>query len=153
MFFYHNATIGMIRSNLDAFFMAKSEGIGLEEALGFMIGTRYNLFPEKKVVFFRLYALFQEYIEEKIELLELAEALSDNVSTDAPDHVMDAFGELIKVLFNTHEIPKDFREKEKEELKMLRRIISLMFLYESEAIFKSTKSFGFPTDMWMADFV
>lgn len=75
-------------------------------------------------------------------------------SPDALDTVADAFGELIMVLrFHTHEIPENFRVKEKEELKMLRGVISLMFLYESGAIFKSTKSFSFPTDKWMTDFI
>ncbi len=157
MFFYHSATKGMIRSNLDAFFTAKSDGMSLEEALGFMIGTRYSLFPEKKVVFFRLYALFQEYIEDEIDLFKLDNALSDvllDASTEAMDHVSDAFGELIVVLrFHAPEIPNNVGEKETEELKMLRSVISLMFLYESGAIFKSTKSFSFPTDKWMADFI
>lgn len=157
MFFYHSATKGMIRANLEAFFTSKSYGMTLEEALGFMIGTRYSLFPEKKVVFFRLCALFQEYIEDEIDLFELDKTLSDvfpDLSTEAMDHVSDAFGELIMVLrFHAPEILKNFGEKEKEELEMLRRVISLMFLYESGAIFKSTKSFSFPTDKWMTDFI
>jgi len=137
--------------------MAKSDGMSLEEALGFMIATRYSLFPEKKVIFFRLCALFQEYIEDEIDLFELDKVLSDifpDLSTEAMDHVSDAFGELIMVLrFYAPEMLKNFGEKQKEELEILRRVISLMFLYESDAIFKSTKSFSFPTDKWMADFI
>jgi hypothetical protein len=67
----------MIRSNLDAFFTAKSEGMSSEDALNFMILTRYSLFPKKREEFILLYALFNLYLEDKISLLDLIDALPD----------------------------------------------------------------------------
>jgi curved DNA-binding protein CbpA len=157
MFFYHSATEGMIRANLDAFFTAKSDGMNSEDALQFMILTRYSLFPKKREEFIRLYALFQLYLEDKISLLALDDALHDflpDTSSDALDAVVDAYGELIMVLrFHAPEIPNNVGEKEKEELKMLRGVISLMHIYESGAIFKSTQSFGFPTVKFLNNFI
>ena len=61
MFF--SGTKGMIESNLDAFFKAKSDGMSPEDALHFMILTRYSLFPKKREEFIYLYALFLSFIE------------------------------------------------------------------------------------------
>lgn len=157
MFFYHSATKGMIRATLDAFFTAKSEGMNSEDALQFMILTRYSLFPKKREEFIRLYALFQLYLEDKISLLDLDDALHDflpDTSSDALDAVIDAYGELIMVLrFHAPEIPNNIGEKEKQELEMLRGVISLMHMYESGAIFKTTESVGFPTVKFLDNFI
>ena|SRR3972149_4305658 len=131
----------MIKSNLYAFFTAKLESMNSEDALHFMILTRYNLFPKKREEFIMLYALFLSFLE--------------NPETSDMDFPM-AFGTLNIVLdsfYLHHEIPEDITKKEKEELEMLRSVISLMLIYESGAIFKSPESFGFPTIKFLDDFL
>jgi hypothetical protein len=139
MFF--SGTKGMIRANLDAFFTAKSEGMSSEDALQFMILTRYSLFPKKREEFIRLYALFLSFLE--------------NPETSGMDFPI-AFGVLSIILdsfYLHHEIPENIGEKEKQELEMLRGVISLMHMYESGAIFKTTESVGFPTVKFLDNFI
>lgn len=130
-FNYYSATKGMVRSNLDAFFVATSQGMNSEDAMHYMIFTRYGSFPKKRGEFIPLYALFLSYLE--------------NPETSGKDFP-DAFGVLGIILSSFHlhhEIPEDRREK--EDLEMLRCVISLMHIYESGAIYKSPQSYGFPT--------
>ncbi len=138
-FNYYSATKGTIRSNLDAFFKAKTEGMSSEDAMHFMILTRYGSFPQKRGEFIPLYALFLSYLENP-----------ETSGTDFPD----AFGVLGIILSSFHlhhEIPEDIREK--EELEMLRCVISLMHIYESGAIYKSPQSYGFPTVKFIDKFL
>ncbi len=139
MFF--SATKGMLRANLDAFFTAKSDGMNSEDALQFMILTRYSLFPKKREEFIRLYALFLSFLENP-----------ENGDMDFPI----AFGVLSIILdsfYLHHEIPENIGEKEKQELEMLKGVISLMHMYESGAIFKTTESVGFPTVKFLDNFI
>jgi hypothetical protein len=139
MFF--SATKDMIRANLDAFFAAKSDGMSSDDALHFMILTRYGPFPKRREEFIGLYALFLSFLE--------------NPETSDIDF-SDSFG-VLKIVLSSfhlhHESPEDIDEKEKRELEILRGVISLMHMYESGAIFKSTQSVLFPTVEFLDNFI
>ncbi|HSE83144.1 MAG TPA: hypothetical protein VLB01_01185 [Thermodesulfobacteriota bacterium] len=68
---YYSATKGMIKSNLDAFFKAKSEGMNSQKAIDFMIGTRYALFQKKLQEFVPLYRIPEQLAEGEKEELEM----------------------------------------------------------------------------------
>jgi len=140
-FNYYSATKGIIRSNLNAFFKAKSQGMNSEEALHFMILTRYSVFPQKRGEFIPLYATFLSYLK--------------NPETSDMD-IPDALGVLSVVLGSFdlhHEILENITEREKEELETLRGVISLMHIYEAGAVFRSPHSFGFPTLKFLDNFI
>ena len=138
---HYSATKGMVMANLDAFFMAKSQGMDSKEAIHFMILTRYREFSQKRGEFVPLYAMFLSNL--------------DNPETVAKD-IPDAFGVLSVVLssFNLHhETLENITEREKEELETLRGVISLMHIYEAGAVFRSPHSFGFPTLKFLDNFI
>ncbi len=140
-FNYYNATKGMIRANLNAFFSAKYQSMNSEDALNIMISTRYSVFPQKRGEFITLYAMFLSYLENP-----------ETVVKDIPD----ALGVLCVVLSSFdlhHETPENIDEREKEELEMLRRVISLMHIYEAGAVFKSPRSFSSPTLKFLDNFI
>jgi hypothetical protein len=112
-----------------------------EDAMDFMILTRYGPFPQKRGEFIPLYALFLSFLENP-----------EASGTDFPI----AFGVLNIILDSFHlhhEIPENIGEKEKQELEMLRGVILLMHIYESGAIFKTTESVGFPTVKFLDNFI
>ena len=140
-FNYYSATRGMTKSNLDAFFKATSEGLSLEDAMNFMILTRYGSFPQKRGDFMALYALWLTFFENP-----------ETNDTDYSD-VFDFLSIILSSFHLYHKIPEDTGEKERVELEMLRHVISLMHLYESDAIYKSPQSYGFPTVKFMDNFI
>jgi hypothetical protein len=140
-FNYYSATKGIIKANLNSFFAAKREGMNSENAIHFMIQTRYGVLLQKRSEFVQLYALFLSFLERP-----------ENSKMSFPD----AF-DVLSIVFDSfdlhHEIPENVGEREKEELEMLRRVICLMHIYEAGTIFKSSQSVNFPTIKFLDNFI
>ena len=153
---YYSATKGTITANLDSFFTGKSLGMDSQEALDFMVRTRYALFKKRQNEFMPLY----------VQLLSFLEATRDydtNFTNDLKQssgrgdfHGIFYLLEMVQLANRLHyqRSPEEsLGESESEELKTLEFVVSLMHLCESGAIHKTLGSTGFPTTDFLYNFI